>query len=134
GSAGLRGRRVERLGALMLSERPFAVPPGAEAARVLARGIVSQGLDRLPWTQPLRQWRDRVAFLRGAEGDATDSKTCDREIWPDLSDEALAAHADEWLPPLLEGSTALSMVTPEAFTTTLHAMLPWPLKRRLDAE
>ena len=44
-------------------------------------GIVGLGLDRLPWTKSLRQWRDRVMFLRSAEGDE----------WPDLSDAALAA-------------------------------------------
>ena len=35
------------------------------------------GLDRLPWSKALQQWRDRVMFLRRAEGDE----------WPDLSDD-----------------------------------------------
>ena len=65
--------------------------PSAETARVLADGLVAAGLDRLPWTKPLQQWRDRVMFLRKAEGDD----------WPDLSDAALAAQRDDWLVPAL---------------------------------
>ncbi len=59
------------------------------------------GLDRLPWTKALRQWRDRVAFLRGAEGDE----------WPDLSHAALADSAVEWLAPLLGDKTALAALS-----------------------
>jgi ATP-dependent helicase HrpB len=65
-----------------------------------------------------------VMFLRRAEG----------EEWPDLSDEALAARADEWLAPHLLAKTALGDVTAGDLETALDAMLPWPLKRRLDAE
>ena len=53
------------------------VTPGPEAAKQLADGIVRLGLDRLPWTKSLQQWRDRVMFLRRAGGDE----------WPDLSDD-----------------------------------------------
>ncbi len=124
GSASLRGRKSERLGAFALTERPFQVTPGPEAAKKLAEGIVKIGLDRLPWTKSLQQWRDRVMFLRRAEGDE----------WPDLSDEGLAASAAEWLAPMLDGKIALSAVSADELTTAIQAMLPWPLKRRLDEE
>jgi ATP-dependent helicase HrpB len=123
-AASLRGRQSERLGAITLAERPFAVTPGPHAARKLAEGIVRVGLGRLPWTKPLQQWRDRVMFLRRAEGDE----------WPDLSDSALAAGADEWLVSLLDGKTALSAVSADELSTAVNALVPWKLKRRLDAE
>jgi ATP-dependent helicase HrpB len=123
-SASLRGRRCARLGAIVLSERPVAVTPGPEAASKLADGIVRLGLARLPWSKPLQQWRDRVMFLRRAGGDD----------WPDLSDDALAASAADWLAPLLDGKTALSEVGADELSATINALLPWPLKRRLDAE
>jgi ATP-dependent helicase HrpB len=123
-SASLRGRRSERLGALTLVERPFAVVPGPETARKLADGIVRLGLGRLPWTRPLHQWRDRVMFLRRAEG----------EEWPDLSDPALAAHADQWLLALLGDKTSLAAVTAGEFADALVALLPWERRRRLEAE
>jgi ATP-dependent helicase HrpB len=123
-SASLRGRRSERLGAITLAERPFAVVPGPEAATKLTEGIVRLGLDRLPWTRPLRQWRDRVMFLRRAGG----------AEWPDLSDSALATNAAEWLTPLLESKTTLDSVSAEELATAIGALLPWDLKRRVEAE
>ena len=98
--------------------------PGPDATKKLADGIVALGLDRLPWTKSLQQWRDRVMFLRQAGGDE----------WPDLSDTALAANAGEWLTPLLDGKTTLVSVTADELSTAIGALLPWDLKRRLDAE
>jgi len=123
-SGSLRGRHSERLGAITLAERPYAVASGPEAAKQLADGIVRLGLDRLPWTKSLQQWRDRVMFLRRAGG----------EEWPDLSNEALASKADEWLVPLLNGKTTLASVSAEELSAAVGALLPWNLKRRLDAE
>ena len=123
-SASLRGRRSRRLGAIALAEQPVAVQPGPETARLLAGGILGHGLGRLPWSKALRQWRDRVVFLRKAEG----------EEWPDLSDVALAQSAADWLAPALDGKTALAQLTADALSTALHGLLPWPLRRRLDTE
>jgi ATP-dependent helicase HrpB len=123
-SGGLRGRRSERLGAITLAERPFAVQGGLEAAKQLADGVIRIGLGRLPWTKSLQQWRDRVMFLRRTGNDE----------WPDLSDAALTANAAEWLVPLLDGKTALAAVSADELSSALGALLPWNLKRRLDAE
>jgi ATP-dependent helicase HrpB len=123
-SASLRGRRSQRLGAIALAERPMRVEPDDETVRMLAEGIARLGIDRLPWTKSLRQWRDRVMFLRHAEGDE----------WPDLSDAALAAGAAEWLAPALQSKTAVSQITAEELDNAINALLPHPLKRRLDAE
>ena len=60
----LRARRLRRLGAVTLGEQVRKVEPDDETARMLAEGIARQGLDRLPWSKALRQWRDRVLFLR----------------------------------------------------------------------
>src|SRR5262249_18278661 len=89
GSLSLRGRRMRALGAIALQEQPIPVAADEAAARKIAQGLAQVGLDRLPWTKPLAQWRDRVNFLRDAEGDE----------WPDLSSPALAANVDDWLTP-----------------------------------
>ena len=91
----LRARRRKRLHAITLSEAPLALQPSAETARVLAEGLIGSGLDKLPWSKPLKQWRDRVMFLRAAEADPLQS------AWPDLSDAALAAQSEAWLVPAL---------------------------------
>jgi ATP-dependent helicase HrpB len=123
-SASLRARRLRRLGALALAEQPIAVVPDETTARMLAQGIARPGFERLPWTTALRQWRDRVLFLRRTQGDE----------WPDLSDAALAAAAVEWLAPALAGKTALNEFSSNEFAQALHAMLPRTLRRRLDNE
>jgi ATP-dependent helicase HrpB len=123
-SASLRARRLRTLGAIALSEQPLAAQPSEDNARILAQGIAGLGLDRLPWSKPLRQWRDRVAFLRAVEG----------EEWPDLSDLALAGRVEEWLVPALTGKTALARLVEGEFESALQSLLPWPLRRRLDAE
>ncbi len=114
--AAARRNRARRTTAAGRSERSSRNNP--------RRAIVKAGLDRLPWTKALAQWRDRVAFLRRAEG----------EEWPDLSDAGLASSAAAWLVPLLFGKTALAQVTAAEFEAALHALLPHALRRRLDAE
>jgi len=122
-SASLRARRRRRLGALTLAEHTLPQPQDGAAALALARGILSLGLKRLPWTKALKQRRDRVMFLRRAEG----------EPWPDLSDEALAADPG-WLAPFLAGKTKLDEIGADDLARALDAALPWALKRRLDEE
>jgi ATP-dependent helicase HrpB len=123
-SASLRARRLRRLGAIALTEQPLTVVADDASARMLAQGAARLGIERLPWTKPLRQWRDRVMFLRRAEG----------EEWPDLSDAALAATAVDWLAPALAGKTALGELASDDFAHALQGLLPWTLRRRLDAE
>ena len=123
-SASLRLRRLRRFGAITLAEQPMPAVPSDAAARMLAEGIARLGIDRLPWTKALRQWRDRVMFLRHAEGGE----------WPDLSDAALAETVSEWLGPALASKTALGEITADELEAALSQMLPWPLKRRLEAE
>ena len=123
-SAALRARRVRRLGSLLLDEQTLPVPATGEAAVLLAEGIAALGMARLPWTNALMQWRDRVMFLRRAEGEA----------WPDLADPTLAATARDWLAPYLEGKTAIAEISGEELAQSLQALLPWDLTRRLDLE
>ncbi len=122
--ASLRGRRSERLGALALSDQPLPIAPDEQTAGKLAAGIAGIGIDRLPWTKALRQWRDRVMFLRQSEG----------EEWPDLADTALVESAGEWLAPMLLTKTALAEINADELTSALSHLLPWKLARRLDAE
>ena len=122
-SASLRARRRRRLGALILAEANLAPPADEASALALARGLMSLGLARLPWTKSLAQWRGRVGFLRRAEG----------APWPDLSDAALAASPD-WLAPWLAGKTRLDELSSEALAEALKALLPYDLARRLEAE
>ncbi|WP_407168117.1 ATP-dependent helicase HrpB [Bradyrhizobium sp. ORS 111] len=120
----LRARRRRSLHAITLSEAPMSLSPSAETARIFADGLIAAGLDRLPWSKQAKQWRDRVMFLRKAEG----------ESWPDLSDAALAARADDWLAPALYDKIALKDLSAGDLSDALMALLPWELRARLDRE
>jgi ATP-dependent helicase HrpB len=122
----LRARRKRTLHAITLSEAPLALTPSAETARVLADGLIAAGVDRLPWSKPAKQWRDRVMFLRKAEGDAS--------LWPDLTDDALAAQRETWLVPALYDKSSLKDVSSGDLSDALLALLPWELRARLERE
>ncbi|HEY8214147.1 MAG TPA: ATP-dependent helicase HrpB, partial [Methylocystis sp.] len=123
-SASLRRRAFRRLGAIRLSERNLAVEASEANARMLARGVAGLGLARLPWTKSQVQRRERVDFLRRAEGDE----------WPDLSDAALATSAEDWLAPFIHGRASLGDITADDLEAALVGLLPYDLSRRLDAE
>jgi ATP-dependent helicase HrpB len=123
-SMALRARRKRTLHAITLSEAPLTLTPSVETARVLADGLIAAGLDRLPWSKPLQQWRGRVMFLRKAEG----------EPWPDLSDNALAAQRETWLVPALFDKISLKEFSAGDLSDALMALLPWELRARLERE
>ena len=124
GAMALRARRRKTLHAITLSEAPLALSPSAETARTFAEGLIAAGLDKLPWSKAARQWRDRVMFLRKAEG----------ESWPDLSDDGLVASAADWLVPALYDKTSLKDFSAGDLSEALLTLLPWELRARLERE
>jgi ATP-dependent helicase HrpB len=128
GALALRARRKKTLHAITLSEAPMALRPSAETARVLAEGLIAAGIDKLPWSKPLKQWRDRVMFLRKAESESAEHS------WPDLSDNALAAQREAWLVPVLYDKTSLKELSAGDLSDALMTLLPWELRARLERE
>jgi ATP-dependent helicase HrpB len=124
GSASLRARRTRRLGALVLAEQIKQVTPNSDTAIILARGIVGLGIERLNWSKQAAQLRTRVQFLRKAEGGE----------WPDLSNEGLAGNVEQWLAPQLMDKTGRGDLSAEQLFDAMTALVPWDLRRRLDAE
>jgi ATP-dependent helicase HrpB len=123
-SMSLRGRRKRVLHAITLSEAPFTLKPSEDTARVFADGLVAAGIDRLPWSKALQQWRGRVMFLRASEGN----------VWPDLSDTALAAARESWLMPALFDKISLKDFSAGDLSDAVMGLLPWDLRGRLDKE
>jgi ATP-dependent helicase HrpB len=124
GSSSLRARRSRRLGSLVLTEQVKQVTPNEDTARILAQGLIGQGLDRLDWSKAALQFRTRVGSLRKAEGDE----------WPDLSSDGLARNATDWLEPLLADKTARNQLSAGELFDAISNLVPWNLRRRLDAE
>lgn len=122
-SASLRARRVRRLDALILNEQTLSVPSGDDTAAILAQGIASLGIARWPISKTLKQWRDRVMFLRQTHSD-----------WPDLSDAHLESTAAEWLAPYLNGKSSLAQIDAGLMFEALSSQIDWSMQKRLDDE
>ncbi|MFI1256636.1 ATP-dependent helicase HrpB [Streptomyces netropsis] len=108
-------RRVERLGALELAERPLSSPDPERVAAALREGLRREGLGLLRWTPEAVVLRQRLAFLHGAVG----------APWPDVSDAALLESADEWLGWDLSRARRRADLERLNAGTALERLLPW---------
>ncbi|WP_376096541.1 ATP-dependent helicase C-terminal domain-containing protein [Roseomonas sp. CCTCC AB2023176] len=117
-------RRRLRFGPLVLEEAPLQHADPGQVASALARAAAERGFRDLDWTKAATQLRARLRWAHRTGGDP----------WPDLSDAALAATADEWLAPHLHGLARLSDLKSLDLTAILHGLVPWEARRRLDAE
>ncbi len=117
-------RRRRKLGELILKDEALPRPDPAAVTAALLEGIRDMGLDCLPWGEGAEALRARIAFLRRVEGEA----------WPDLSDQALLADLGSWLGPWLEGLSRRSHLARLDMAAVLDSLLPWELRKRLDAE
>lgn len=120
--ADVLAREVTRLGAIVLADRPLADPDPELVAAALAEGLRTAGLALLTWTPAARALRDRLAFCHHALGDD----------WPEVSDAALLARADEWLGPELRAARRRADLARIDVAAALRRLLPWPQAARLD--
>jgi ATP-dependent helicase HrpB len=116
-------RRRRRLDALVLEDRPLPDPDPAAVAEALLAGIRELGPGALPWTDELRAWRARVAFAARLEPAGG---------WPDLSDAALLAGLEDWLPPWLGGMSRRAHLERLDLGAALRARLSPEQARALD--
>ncbi|MDM3870327.1 ATP-dependent helicase HrpB [Porticoccus sp. W117] len=115
-------QRQQRVGAILLNSRPLDTIDPQQKTAALLDLVRKQGLQLLPWTKALEQWRHRVLLLHRTIGDP----------WPDLSDDALLNSLEGWLAPYLEPVTRLSHFQQLDLKAILANLLPWPLPQQLD--
>ncbi len=116
-------REEERLGALMLSQRP-AVAVDSEAVRAaMLEGVREMGLECLPWNDAARAWQARVSSLRGWQPETG---------WPDLSDETLLQDLEDWLGPWLDGVSRKAHLKRLDMLTILKSGLEWERLQRVE--
>jgi ATP-dependent helicase HrpB len=97
---------------LAIEDKPLNKPDPEKVKAAMLVGTRQRGLI---WSDEVKEWRQRVAFLR--HGDAS---------WPDLSDEALLATLDDWLAPFVDGTTRRI-----DFAAAVKALVPWEKQREL---
>lgn len=115
-------RRVERLGAIMLSERQIRDPDRQLLSAAVRRGLSSTGLALLHWDSDAVTLRQRLDFLHRTLGDP----------WPPVDDESLLAGADTWLGPELATARRRGDLERIDAGQALRRLLPWPDAVRMD--
>ena len=119
----VRAVRLKKLGELVIEERTLADAPASLIEQTLLDQVRAGGLSRLAWGERAGRLRARLAFLRGLD-----------PAWPDLSDEALLESLDTWLAPHLAGRTNLAKIDDATLEQSMADLVPWELRRRLDAD
>jgi ATP-dependent helicase HrpB len=108
--------RVERLGAIVLAERPLPAPDPADVAAAVAEGLRLEGLGLLNWTPAAVELRARLAAACAGLGSP----------WPAVDDDALLAAIDVTRARSRAELTRLDVVA------ALRALVPWQVAGRLD--
>jgi ATP-dependent helicase HrpB len=111
----------ERLGALLLSTKPFTATD-EEGVPILCE-MIRVTPEMLTFTKETRQFQGRVALLR---------RTFPEESWRDLSDEYLLSAPEDWLLPCLGGIRSAQGVAGIDILHALRAQLSWEQLRHLD--
>ncbi len=119
----LVARRESSFDRIVLDSRPAGRVDPAQAAAALTEAVRELGLDALPWTDSLRQWRWRAMSLRHWMPEL--------EL-PDLSDAALLATLDDWLRPAFTGKTRLDALGEDELGDALKSRLPWDKRQLVD--
>ncbi|WP_372406842.1 ATP-dependent helicase HrpB [Streptomyces luteireticuli] len=108
-------RRVTRLGAVELASARLAAPDRARLRSALLEGLAAEGPELLRWSAEATGLRQRLAFLHRELGGP----------WPDVSDAALLARADEWLGPELDRARGRADLERADVRACLERLLPW---------
>ncbi len=115
-NGGIEALRERRLGAVRLSSGSDDRPDPDAVAAALFDGVRQGGIDLLPWSEAAQSLRMRGGFA-GIEA---------------LSDTALLATLDDWLPPLLTGKRRLSDIDRSQLSGVLEGLIGWEGKQQLD--
>jgi ATP-dependent helicase HrpB len=116
----VRAARVERLGAIVLAERPLADPEPGLLAAAVAEGLRAEGPALLRWTPAATALRQRLAAAHAGLGDP----------WPAVDDAALMATLSAT--PQVQAARSRADLRRLDLVATLRALLPWQLGARLD--
>jgi ATP-dependent RNA helicase HrpB len=112
--------QVERLGAIVLAERPLPAPDPAAVATAVAEGLRREGLALLRWTPAATSLRERLAAAHAGLGPP----------WPAVDDEALVAALAAT--PAVSAARSRADLARIDVVAALRALVPWQLAGRLD--
>ncbi len=118
-------REEERFCHLSLISRTVS-PTEEELSATLLEEIGREGgLALLPWSNATSQLQARVILLR---------RHFPEQQWPDLGNDWLSSHLEEWLLPWLGRARTLADLHRLDLFAILRGLLTWELQRALDEE
>jgi ATP-dependent helicase HrpB len=120
----LSAQRETRFDQIVLETKPAGRVDPQHAAAALTEAVRELGLESLPWSDSLSQWRQRVRCLR---------EWLPGEGFPDLSDETLLETLSEWLQPAFVGKTRLEALGEDALADALKSRVDWSQRQRIDS-
>jgi ATP-dependent helicase HrpB len=123
GCAAVVAKCEERIGAIVLSSRRIAEPEPEAVVQAMLAGIEQMGISSLPWNRDVRDWQARLLSLRKWQPEAD---------WPDLSDEWLMTHLDEWLAPYLSGISRREHLKQLNLLDIFKGILDWSACKQID--
>jgi ATP-dependent helicase HrpB len=113
-------RRVQTLGAIVLTDVPLTKPDPLLVQAAVRDGLRRSGLDVLRWPEAAVALRDRLAFCHAHLG----------APWPAVDDAALLAGLDDWLGPELTSVRRAGDLARIDVASALRRLLPWPAATR----
>lgn len=109
-------RKQECFGALVLTERSWPDAPPEAVARAALDGLRQIGL---PWTASARRLRARIHLTRADD-------------WPEVTDDALLSHAEDWLLPHLVAVKTEADLRALDLSDPLKALIGWDRMQEVD--
>lgn len=116
-----KARRVEALGAIILSEQPLPKPSGAAARDAFLKHLEADGFEPSGLLRPIQVFLKRLAVLREAVS----------EDWPDWALEDLQTTVRDWLGDHLN-DRSFQLPSSGTILQALKAKLGWPLAGEVD--
>ncbi|GAA4550076.1 ATP-dependent helicase HrpB [Pseudonocardia xishanensis] len=121
----VQARRVRRLGAIVLEQRPLRDPDPALVREALLTGLRAEGTGLLRWSRADRVLRQRLAHLHRTLG----------APWTGVAEEDLLAAAEDPAGPLaarLASARRRADLAAVDAGDVLRALVGWPLAGRID--
>jgi ATP-dependent helicase HrpB len=118
-------QRERKLGELVIESKSLQQIDPAQIQAALLQGILSMGLQCLPWSDSATALRTRMLFAKQHDDRAP-------QPWPDVTDEYLLQHLDEWLSPWLDGISRRSQLSRVDLNQVLLGLLDWNQQTRLN--
>jgi ATP-dependent helicase HrpB len=119
-------RRVLRLDALTIEEKPLLQIPRDAAHAAMLVGVGELGIAALSWGPPARDLQARMEFVRGLRAEDGGGQ------WPPVNDAALLDSLPVWLAPWLEGITRREHLARVPLVDALRALLSWEQQQELE--